>query len=599
MLRPPLLHPHPQSLTPAMSTPTPAETGAFQLDWRVAKRFLHFAGGYWTGSTARQAFLLTAGLAASLLLSTYVTVQLNEWNRLFFDALERRDVASVKHAVLVFFAIIAAMAAIGVGIVYTRMSLQVRWRQWVVERLLGQWLAKQKFYHLNATGREPANPEYRISDDTRWATEILVDLGIGLLTAVVGGIAFITILWNVGGGFRVGNFNVPGYMVWCALAYGVAASALTAWVGRPLVGRVGQKNEAEGYFRFAMMRLRDNAESVALAHGASAESRILRGFYDTVVARWLKIVRSYSQLTWITNATGPMIPIVPLLFAAPKYLAGDLTLGQVTQLAAAFVQVQQAISWIVDNYQRIADWYASARRVMDIVDATDAIEGDLPAPRPAPTATTGAALVLDRVALRDAAGRALLLPVSLTLARGDAVHVAGPSNTGKSTLARILAGLVTPSGGSIAGAGSNNVLLLPQKSYLPLGTLADAIAYPSTGLSPASPELTAALDAVGLSALAPRLNETARWDQVLSASDRQRLAAARVVIAKPQILVMDDALSALDGAAQKSVIGALRVQNPGLTILSLGQRAAPAGVFDRTLELTRHEQDVMVSEMAR
>jgi vitamin B12/bleomycin/antimicrobial peptide transport system ATP-binding/permease protein len=582
-----------------MSTPTPPESGAFHLDWRVAKNFWRYTGGYWTGPTARQALLLTAGLAACLLLSTSVTVALNEWNRTFFDALERRDVASVKHAVFVFFVIIAAMAAIGVGIVYTRMTLQVRWRQWLVERLLGQWLAQQKFYHLNATGREPANPEYRISDDTRWATEILVDLGIGLVTAVVGGIAFITILWNVGGGFRIGGVHVPGYMVWCALAYGIAASALTAYVGRPLVGRVGQKNEAEGYFRFAMMRLRDNAESIALVQGAGAESRILRGFYDTVVARWLKIVRSNAQLTWITNATGPMIPIVPLLFAAPKYMAGELTLGQVTQLAAAFIQVQQAISWVVDNYSRIADWYASARRVMDIVDASDAITPDLPAQRPAPSAANSGALVLDSVALTDGAGRSLLLPVTLKLARGEAVHMAGPSNTGKSTLARILAGLVVPTSGAVSGAGTASILLLPQKSYLPLGTLAEAVAYPATGAPPNAAALAAALDVVGLTALIPRLAETARWDQVLSASDRQRLAAARAVIAKPDILVIDDGLSALDGSSQKAVIQAVRTQNPGLTILSLGQRAAPAGVFDRTLELTRHDQDAMVSETTR
>lgn len=579
-----------------MSIPTPAETSAFHLDWRVARAYAHFAGAFWTGPTARRAWTLTLGLVACLLLSTVVTIALNQWNRWFFDALERRDADTVKQAVLVFLAIIASMSAIGVGIVTTRMTLQVRWRQWLVERLIGQWLAEQKFYHLNATGRAPENPEYRISDDTRWATEILVDLGIGLLTAVIGGIAFITILWTVGGSFRIGGFNVPGYMVWCALAYGLAASALTAWVGSPLVGRVGQKNEAEGTFRFAMMRLRDNAESIALVHGAASESRILRGFYDTVVVRWLKIVRSNAHLTWITNATGPMIPIVPLLFAAPKYMAGELTLGQVTQLAAAFIQVQQAISWVVDNYSRIADWYASARRVMDIVNASAAITPDLPAQRAASTAPMQAALSLDRVTLTDAAGKALLLPVSLHLARGEAVHMAGPSNTGKSTLARILANLVVPSSGTITGAAPDTILLLPQRSYVPLGTLADAMVYPSTAEPVSRAALAHALDVVGLPKLTARLDETARWDQVLSAGERQRLIAARTVLARPQILVIDDALSALDGAAQRALIQALRNQIQGLTILSLGQRAAPAGTFDRTLELTRHDQDAMVPE---
>ena len=157
-------------------------------------------------------------------------------------------------------------------------------------------------------------------------------------------------------------------MVWVALAYGIIASGLMLWVGAPLVGYVGRKNEAEGYFRFGMMRIRDNAESVALMNGARYEQAILGRFYETVVARWMAIVWQHGHLTWITNSSGPMIPIIPLLFAAPKYLSGDLTLGQVTQLAAAFVQVQIAISWVVDNYNRVAEWYASARRVMDIVD---------------------------------------------------------------------------------------------------------------------------------------------------------------------------------------------------------------------------------------
>ena len=341
----------------------------FHLEPRVAKAFLHLSGGFWHGPTARRAWLLTIGLAASLVASTYITVQMNHWNRWFFDALEKKDIATVKSAILVFFGIIAVMSAIGVAIVITRETLQVRWREWLVKQLLGTWLGEQRFYHMNVTGTEPPNPEYRISDDTRWATEILVDLGIGLVSAVIGGLAFIAILWSVGGSFAIGGFVVPGYMVWLALAYGIIASSLMAYVGKPLVGRVGAKNEAEGYFRFAMMRLRENAESVAVLGGGSREKQSLVGLYESVVAHWLRIVKSHGHVTWITNASGPMIPIIPLLFAAPKYLAGDLTLGQVTQLAAAFVQVQIAISWVVDNYNRIAEWYASARRVMDIVDA--------------------------------------------------------------------------------------------------------------------------------------------------------------------------------------------------------------------------------------
>ncbi|NOU04859.1 MAG: ABC transporter ATP-binding protein/permease [Hyphomicrobiaceae bacterium] len=575
--------------TAALGVTEVSESGNFNLDLSVAKRFLTFAGAFWSGSTARQAWLLTAGLAASLVLSTYITVQMNHWNRWFFDALEKKDVATVKQAILVFFGIIVCMAAIGVAIVITRETLQVRWRAWLVQRLIGTWLERQKFYHLNASGTEPPNPEYRISDDTRWATEVLVDLGIGLLSAVIGGAAFIAILWSAGGALTIGGVTIPGYMVWAALIYGVLASTLMAWIGRPLVGRVGQKNEAEGYFRFAMMRLRDNAESVALMRGGAAEQAVLKRFYDGVVERWLKVVRSHGHVTWITNASGPMIPIVPLLFAAPKYLSGELSLGQVTQLAAAFVQVQIAISWVVDNYNRIAEWYASARRVMDIVMASEAIEAQMPAKAHVATAASGDALALQGIALADAEGRVLLRPFDLALKPGMAVHIAGASSTGKSTLARVLAGLQSPSKGTVALKPDAQLMLVPQKAYIPLGTLEETLTFPKLDARIARADLVAALDAVGLSALVPRLGETQRWDQLLSAGERQRLAVGRAFIAQPDVLVLDDALSALDERAQADIVTSLRRLNPKLALLSFAQRPAAVGVFNAGYHLTRRD----------
>src|SRR5262245_28300441 len=276
----------------------------FNLNPRVVAAFGRFAGGFWRGASARRAWALTLGLATCLLLATTASVAMNQWNRWFFDSLEKRDVAAVASSVAAFALIIAAMAAIGVGIVLTRETLQVRWRAWVVQQLLGRWLGNRRFYHLNVTGKEPPNPEYRISDDTRWATEPLVDLGIGLVQAVGSAALFISVLWTVGGAisFDVGTWGsvtIPGYMMWVALAYGFIASGLMLWVGAPLVGYVGRKNEAEGYFRFAMMRIRDNADSVALMNGARYEQAILGRFYDRVVARWMAIVWQHGHLTWI------------------------------------------------------------------------------------------------------------------------------------------------------------------------------------------------------------------------------------------------------------------------------------------------------------
>ncbi len=567
----------------------------FKLDPRVVGAFGRFAGGFWRGTSALRAWALTLGLALFLILSTAATVALNQWNRWFFDSLENRDVEGLTHAVFVFGLIVVAMAAVGVGIVLTRETLQVDWRAWIVRHLVDRWLSRQRFYHLNVTGKEPPNPEYRISDDTRWATEPLVDLGIGLVLAVVGAAAFISILWTVGGSYTLelgtlGPVTIPAYMVLVALTYGLLASGLMLWVGAPLVGYVGRKNEAEGYFRFAMMRIRDNAESVALMNGARYEQAVLGRFYDTVVARWMAIVWQHGHLTWITNASGPMIPIVPLLFAAPKYISGELTLGQVTQLAAAFVQVQIAISWVVDNYNRVAEWYASARRVMDIVTACAAIDPDIEAiaPTPArPAPGKGATVRLSDFEIADGSGRPLLSGDDLAARPGEAVHVHGDSSTGKSTLVRVFAGLWPTARGKLTLPDRSEVMIAPQKSYLPLGSLRGALLYPEPALKMSDERLRSALETMDLAVLGERLDEVARWDQVLSNGERQRLAMARLLVHRPRVIILDDALSALEEAAQSALIARLRMELPEATIVTLAQRPAPPSGHDRQLVLQR------------
>ena len=574
----------------------------FKLDPRVVAAFGRFAGGYWTsGKTTWSAWALTAGLAAFLALSVLATYALNLWNRWFFDSLEARNVDAVSHAVLVFPLIIVWMAAVGVGTVLSRETLQVRWRAWIVGQLAGRWLGNRRFYHLNVTGKEPPNPEYRISDDTRWATEPLVDLGIGLAQSLGSAALFISVLWTVGGSISLdlgaaGDITIPGYMMWMSLAYGVIASGLMLWVGAPLVGFVGRKNEAEGYFRFAMMRVRDNAESVALMNGARYEQAILDRFYDTVVARWMAMVWRHGRLTWITNASGPMIQfqIVPLLFAAPKYLSGDLTLGQVTQLAFAFVQVQLAISWLVDNFNRIAEWYASARRVMDIVTACDAIDGEIPAPATRPRDADAAKVSLNEVAINDGNGRRLISNASLVARPGEAVHISGESSTGKSVLVRVLSGLWPCAGGSVTAPDTGCVMIVPQKSYLPLGSLKGALFYPEPDLAVGDDKLAGVLERVGLAALAARLDEVARWDQVLANGERQRLAVARLLLHKPQVAILDDALSALEDEVQEALLARIKSDLPGTIVISLAQRPAPDGRHDRQLVLERSAEGAVL-----
>ena len=572
------------------------EGAGYRLEPRVAKAFARFSGGFWQGEGARRAWALTIGLFLLLLLSTAATVALNHWNRWFFDSLEARNVEQLSRAVLVFAVIIASMAAVGVGIVFTRETLQVRWREWIVARMLDRWLAAQRFQRLSAKGGEPQNPEYRIADDTRWATEPLVDLGIGLVLALVNAGAFIAILWSVGGSYSLRlsdatTITIPAYLVLVAIAYGVIASWLMLKVGAALPGCVARRNEAEGHFRFGMMRLRDNADSVALQGGGPGERRILGHTYDRVVQCWLAIVRQHARLTWITNASGPMIPIVPLLFAAPKYISGDLTLGQVTQLAAAFVQVQIAISWLVDHYGKIAEWYASARRVMEIVEACDQLPGEDRAN--------------EETASKNEAERApsahALSPLPVwringqTISRGQWVQFHGDSNSGKSTLVRQLVGLetgATDDTPTVASPAHPSTMVLPQRSYLPPGSLRDILNYPGDPARYPDPELVGVLNRVGLAGLAARLDETPRWDTLLSLGERQRLAAARVLLNKPQAVMIDDALTALDEIAQRAIFQAIRDAVPQVTVLVLSRHPICADCFDQVLPLGPHRSGI-------
>ncbi len=557
----------------SMSAATPADAPALTLDRRVIVAFAKLSGGFWQGKDSRRAWAITLALVLFLTLSIGATYALNIWNKWFFDALAAKDASTVGQAVLTLGLIIAAMAAIGVGIVRSRETLQVRWREWVTRHLIDRWIDQQRFYHMALARTEPANPEYRISDDTRWATELLVDCGIGLFLAIIGAATFISILWSVGGALslKLGGSTVliPAYMVLAALLYGIVASGLMLRVGRPLVGSVVTKNEAEGHFRFALMRVRDNAESIALSRGAADEKRFANGLYDTNVSRWLAIVRQHSNLTWITNASGPLVPIFPLLIATPKYLSGDLTLGDVTQLAGAFVQVQVAISWIVDNYNKIADWYASARRIIELTDAADAIDDRLAAfdaPRIALSAGAAPGLRLVDVAVCDPSGNDLIDSVSFMAHPGDHVIISGASGTGKTSLVRAIAGLWPWGRGSIARSKDATLLVIPQRPYVPTTTLRNALRYPSGASAIAEPHYGAALRRVGLSSLEHRLDETVRWDHALSNGELQRLAIARVLVQRPDILLLDEALGALNEASRRDLMLALR-QDLALTII--------------------------------
>ena len=358
------------------------ERGALAEVRRIARSFHALTSGWWSGSTFWQAWILTFALGASLFVSQGINVLANRWNGWFFDALEKRDGAALWQTVAILPFLVFCAAGIGVCIVLSRETLQTRWREWITRRMLDLWLGASRFQRLKASGNEPANPEYRIADDVRMTIEPLTDLVIGLFSAVIAAIAFISILWSVGGSFtlKIGGAEIyiPAYFVFAAVCYGVLTSGIIAIIGRSLIWKVAARNEAEAAFRSTLTLLRDKAEEVAASRRSQAEYENALSTYDRVVRRWLNVIRTHGHITWITNSNALMIASVPLMLAAPKYLAGELTLGEVVRIAGAFATVQAAISWLVDNFRVIALWAASARRVVELAESLEALDAKAP-----------------------------------------------------------------------------------------------------------------------------------------------------------------------------------------------------------------------------
>ena len=560
-----------------------------------ARLFLNRAVGFWTGPDRRNAWLWTAGALALVFANLAVNVGINRWNKWFFDALERKDGSTLWTAVIVIVVLVALGAAFAVAMVWCRMTLQVKWRQWLTGEMLARWLSEQRYYRLAVTDEDQINPEYRIADDLRLASEPVVEFAVGFINALLAAVTFVGILFWVGGSLTIdiGGTSVwiPGYIAIAAVLYATATSVLTYLIGSPLVDRVAAKNEAEAQFRYELTRVRENAESIALIKGADDERERLNETFATVAARWLDVVRQHCHLTWILNGNAFFAPVFPVLLAAPKYLAGELSLGSVMQIAAAFIAVLTALNWFAENFIRLAEWSASARRAQELHEALDEMDDD--------TART-AAIVVENTSQADIEmmdlsivhrdGRVVIDDTDIKVKPGERVLLGGESGSGKSTLIRAIAGLWPWGEGRILLPAGAKVAFVPQRPYIPLGTLRNAITY-STGKKKRKvidDTIKEAMRRCGLRHLLPRLDAEERWDKVLSGGEQQRVAFTRLVVLKPDIVIMDEATSALDEDAQASMMELFRHELKDVTLISVGHRPGLEEFHERKLTLQRH-----------
>jgi len=566
--------------------------GPFLRDaWRLTRPYFMLSDERWSARA-----LLAAIVVLNLAL-VGMTVILNFWNRAFYNTLQDKDWKGFFDLLLLYrvdkdgfmpgFCVIAAVyIVVAVYRTYLNQWLRIRWRRWMTERFLASWLTDRAYYRISlqaaaGNGIGTDNPDQRIAEDLNSFVADTLALSLDLLSNVVTLFSFLTILWGLSGPAEIFGVSIPGYMVWAALLYSAVGTWVTHLIGRPLAALNFRQQRVEADFRFALVRFRENVEGIALHGGEAEEHHGLEGRFAAVIANWWQIMRRTKMLNALVAGYGQVAVIFPIVVAAPRYFAGTMTLGDLTQTADAFGQVQGAMSWFVSSYASLASWRATVERLATFERAIQAAHKA----SAGFTAAEGAAYGLADATLALPNGQPLVEHADLSLAAGQSVVVSGRSGSGKSTLFRALAGIWPFGGGTVRHAG--RALFLPQRPYIPLGTLRHAIAYPAPVDAYDDAAITAALEAVGLGTLRPRLDEEDAWAQRLSGGEQQRLAVARALLMKPDWLFLDEATASLDPEAEAELYALLKRDLPGTTIVSIAHRPAVAAFHERHIVLDR------------
>jgi vitamin B12/bleomycin/antimicrobial peptide transport system ATP-binding/permease protein len=556
------------------------------------RAFAAIAAGYWTAPGHRSiAWVLTAGMVLFGTINVGIALWLNIWNRDFFNALEKRDTTMLAEQLYILAAIVVS-AGVAVAIhLHIRRRLQINWRTWLTQVTTRRWLHAGRQYQLGLLADECDNPDGRIAEDIRVSTELAVEFAQTILQCILQLVTFLSVLWVLSGELpiRIGTFefSLPGYMVWAAVLYALFGSILTYALGSGLIqaGNVRQGREAD--VRSVLIRARENAEGIALMRGEADERVRLQGAMGDLGRAWHAQTRGQGSLALLTSSLAYLAPIVPLVVALPRYLGGELQLGGLMQTAQAFSNVQWALSWLIDNFPRFADWRASTDRVVQLHVALHDLEDTIETPIGEHIEVmpgNADRLVLREVGLSRPDGEALVAEAEVEIQPGERVLIRGQSGSGKSTIMRAIAG-VWPWGRGSVELPKGRIAFMPQKPYFPLGTLREAMLYPEKPNGIDDDDLREALHKVGLDHLRGRLGEEERWDQILSGGEQQRVAFARVLMQRPAWVFMDEATSALDEAGQANVMTLLAEELPETAVVSIGHRPGLEAFHSRELVL--------------
>jgi putative ATP-binding cassette transporter len=539
----------------------------------------------------RRLFWLVLGLVTVIVSNIGGQILLNDWQGAFYDALEKRDRPAFVHQAVEFLKIAGTLLTLVVAQTWFTEMIKIRLRAWLTENLLDDWLEEKRLYLLTFTGEVGANPDQRIHEDSRHFAELTADLGASLLQASLLLITFVGVLWVLSEQvkFPIGGklVSIPGYMVWCAVAFSLAGSALAWWVGRPMIDDNAARYQREAELRFALVRVGEAAEGITLYGGEADERRTLAGLFEAVVKAMKVLAEDLARLTWVTSGYGWLALVVPVLVASPGYFSGAMSLGGLMMVVNSFNQVQSSLRWFVDNFPRIADWRATLKRVEGLHETLESLDRYVVGSSCVDCREdSGNAFRFVNFSLEMPDGQAVFDDPALEIRPGERVRIVGEAAAGKTLLFHTLAGLWTQGRGTLHRPPAEKVMFLPERPYFPPGSLAEAIAYPDQAERFRPEAVHHALEAVGLAGLAEDPTRVERWDKILTLDEQQCLAFARAVLHRRPWVVLDGSTSALEPAQHLRVLAALETIE-GLSVISLTRIDDGDPWFTRVVHLSR------------